>query len=121
LRADGNGIEQGKLLNLVCEGNNYYDNTKCGIGFHGDAERRRVVALRLGGSMDMKWQWFRKSEPQGKPFEFSFNGGDLYIMSEKAVGTDWKCRNKRTLRHSAGCAKYTTIVPKKKKEELICV
>ena len=33
--------------------------------------------------------------------------GDMYIMSEKAVGTDWKRRNIYTLRHSAGGPKYT--------------
>jgi len=34
-------------------------------------------------------------------------GGDIYIMSEKAVGTDWKKKNVPTLRHSAGSPKYT--------------
>jgi hypothetical protein len=102
-----------KLDNLVCEGNNYYDNTKCGIGFHGDGERRRVIAVRVGASMPMKWQWFQNSTAQGDAFEFTFNGGDMYIMSEKAVGTNWKCRKPLTLRHSAGCAKYTTIAAKK--------
>ena len=106
-----------KFENLVCEGNNYYDNRKCGIGFHGDGERRRVIALRLGASMPMKWQWFQNSAPQGDAFEFVFNGGDLYIMSEKAVGTDWKKKKIMTLRHSAGCAKYTEIVPKKDKKK----
>ena len=31
----------------------------------------------------------------------------LYIMSDKAVGYDWKSRNILTLRHAAGCAKFT--------------
>ncbi len=30
-------------------------------------------------------------------------------MSEKTVGTDWKRKNIYTLRHAAGCAKYTNI------------
>ena len=33
---------------LVVEGNKYYDIKKTGIGYHGDAERRKVVAWRLG-------------------------------------------------------------------------
>jgi len=32
---------------LQAEGNYYYDVNKCGIGFHGDAERKKVVAVRL--------------------------------------------------------------------------
>jgi hypothetical protein len=36
-------------------------------------------------------------------------GGDMYVMSEKATGYDWKGRSKLTLRHAAGCSKFTTI------------
>ena len=37
-----------KCTNMVAEGNYYYDLKKCGIGFHGDAERKKVVAIRVG-------------------------------------------------------------------------
>jgi len=37
------------------------------------------------------------------------NDGDMYIMSDKAVGFDWKKRNTKTLRHAAGCAKFLEI------------
>lgn len=30
------------------------------------------------------------------------NGGDIYIMSSKAVGCDWKSSSTVTLRHAAG-------------------
>jgi hypothetical protein len=30
----------------------------------------------------------------------------MYVMSEKAVGFDWKKRIVPTLRHAAGCDKY---------------
>ena len=36
-----------KANGMVCEGNRYFDLKKCGIGFHGDAERRQVVGVRL--------------------------------------------------------------------------
>ena len=39
----------------------------------------------------------------------NLNNGDVYIMSEKAVGNDWKKRNKITLRHATGCKKFTQI------------
>lgn len=101
-----------KAENLICEGNRYENNEKNGIGFHGDSERRKVIALRLGASMDMHWQWFQNSRPFGDRFIFQINGGDLYIMSEKAVGNDWKKRSIPTLRHAAGAKKYTTIKKK---------
>jgi len=30
----------------------------------------------------------------------------MYVMSEKAVGTDWKEKKIYTLRHATGCEKY---------------
>jgi hypothetical protein len=43
----------------------YYDVSKCGIGFHGDAERIKVIAIRLGESMPLHYQWFQNSKPVG--------------------------------------------------------
>ena len=98
-----------KAWNLEAEGNLYYDPSKCGISFHGDAERRKVVAVRLGGDLPLHYQWFQRSKPIGERMKFTLNHGDLYIMSEKAVGTDWKKRIKSTLRHAAGAEKYLKI------------
>ena len=44
-----------KAKELACEGNYYYDASKCGIGFHGDAERRKVIGLRLGASIPLHY------------------------------------------------------------------
>jgi hypothetical protein len=88
---------------LKGEGNYYYDLTKCGIGWHGDAERRKVIALRLGApSLPIHYQWYNKSTPQGSVISIPLSGGDLYIMSEKAVGADWKHSASWTLRHATG-------------------
>ena len=109
-----------KAKNLFAEGNLYYDVRNCGIGYHGDAERKIVVALRLGMSMPLHYQWFCGGSPVGTKIELILNNGDLYIMSEKATGFDWKKKKIPTLRHAAGCPKYTTVpVPKSKgkKEE----
>lgn len=95
--------------NLNAEGNLYYDVSKCGIGFHGDGERRKVIALRLGETMPLHYQWFQNSKPVGKRIKLKINDGDLYIMSEKAVGFDWLKKKKLTLRHAAGCKKFLTI------------
>jgi len=91
---------------LDAEGNLYYDNNKCGIGWHGDAERKKVVGLRLGGEMNLCYQWHYKTKKIGKKYCLKLKKGDLYIMSEKATGNDWRRRNIMTLRHAAG-SKYT--------------
>lgn len=100
-----------KAENLKGEGNYYYDKKKCGIGFHGDSERRKVIGIRLGlgESLPLHFQWFRESEPQGERIILNLNGGDMYVMSEKAVGQDWKRKKIYTLRHATGCKKYTEI------------
>ena len=94
----------------VVEGNRYYDLKNTGIGYHGDTERVVVICFSIGGSnYPMRWQWFKDGMPVGKPIQISLNDGDVYIMSEKAVGADWKLRKPYTLRHAAGAKKYISL------------
>jgi hypothetical protein len=98
-----------KAEGLQCEGNYYYDAASCGIGYHGDTERRRVFAVRLGATIPICFQWFQRGEPVGRRLQFDLEDGDIYIMSEKTVGTDWKSQIVPTLRHAAGAATYTNV------------
>jgi hypothetical protein len=99
-----------KGTNLQAEGNYYYDVKKCGIGFHGDSERKKVVAIRLGATIPLCYTWYHNNENISEVMRInSIEDGDMYIMSEKATGFDWKSKTKYTLRHSAGCAKYTNV------------
>lgn len=91
-----------KAERLEVEGNLYYDTKKCGIGFHGDSERKKVIACSLGESRPIHWQWYERSKPIGERIQFTLNNGDMYIMSEKTTGFDWKKRSIATLRHAAG-------------------
>lgn len=91
---------------LPAEGNYYYEPKKCGIGFHGDGERRVVVAVRLGEPIPLEFQWYLNSRPIGARVRVALGPGDLYAMSEKAVGRDWRRPSTPTLRHAAGAAKY---------------
>ena len=61
----------------------------------------------------MHWTWFYNNRPRGYNSSIFLNPGDLYCMSEKAVGTDWMAapKKKYTLRHCAGASKYTTDTP----------
>lgn len=102
-----------KFQDLIGEGNFYYDAEKCYIGFHGDSERRIVIAFRVGSSFPLYYQWYYKSKPVGQILKLTINHGDIYFMSQKATGTDWKKRNTYTLRHAAG---FNQIIFKKKKK-----
>ena len=90
-----------KATQLMAEGNYYYDVTKCGIGWHGDSERKRVIALRLGASLPLHYHCFSQGKAIGNRVELTIQNGDLYVMSEKATGWDWKKRKIATLRHAA--------------------
>lgn len=45
-----------KAKGLYAEGNYYYDVPKCGIGFHGDSERKKIIATRLGAPIPLHYQ-----------------------------------------------------------------
>lgn len=98
-----------KAAGLYAEGNYYYDVGKCGIGFHGDGERRIVVAVRLGAPIPLHFQWFLRGRPVGRRVALALGHGDVYASSEKAVGTDWRRTVVPTLRHAAGAPKYLTV------------
>lgn len=91
---------------LVAESNLYFDPSKCGIGYHGDTERKIVICIRLGARMPLQYQWFYKWKSVGAPIRLNLDHGDIYIMSEKATGYDWKRSSIYTLRHGAGAEKY---------------
>ena len=98
----------GQNISIVGEGNYYY-NSKCCINYHGDTERKLVMGVRLGNEMRLLYQWHRGKEMYGEEMEFLLQPGDLYIMSSKAIGNDWKYaarvttkgKNRYALRHAA--------------------
>lgn len=94
-----------KAANLLAEGNHYYDADSCFIGYHGDFERRIVIGLRLGCSMPLEFQWHQNTDKVGLHAVFVLNHSDIYLMSQKAVGTDWKKQKILTLRHAANSSK----------------
>ena len=95
-----------KAKNFGVEGNYYYNKDTTYITYHGDGERKKVIAVRLGAIFPLHYQWFYKTEPIGKRLTINLKHGDMYVMSEKATGNDWKMRNILTLRHAAGDLKH---------------
>jgi len=112
-----------KLSMLFAEGNYYYDKDKCAIRYHGDKEARKVICIRLGSDFPICFQWFHGAmggKTFGEPIETILQHGDIYIMSEEAVGTEWtnntnEYKKRFTLRHAAGFDHLIAIKPKKKR------
>lgn len=78
------------------------------MGFHGDCERKIVICLSLGRSMRLRFHWrspgsFKNSE---QPIDIDLKHGDVYIMSEKATGNDWKKNSRYRLVHGVGSSKF---------------
>lgn len=95
-----------QLAGLQCEANYYYDTSKTYIGWHGDSERRIVVGIRLGATFPLHYQWYHKGVPISQVMTLLLEDGDMYIMSDKATGNDWKHSSRPTLRHAAGDLKW---------------
>lgn len=96
-----------KAKNLKGEGNYYPNSSENGISYHGDSERRKVIGIRLGVSLPLYFQWYHGHERVGNKIKVDLDGGDIYVMSEWAVGTNWKKSTLYTLRHATGAKKYT--------------
>lgn len=94
-----------KAKNLLAESNYYYNMKNCGIGFHGDTERKIVLCCSLGETTNLFFRWYFKDRRIYSPFQFEIHEGDIYIMSEAAVGNNWK-KKAPCLRHAAGSQKY---------------
>ena len=96
-----------KAHKLLAEGNRYYDE-KSGIGFHGDSERRVVICLSLGRESTLRYFWRKPGESVNKygPTDIKVRHGDIYIMSGKATGNDWRKSSRYRLVHAAGSVKY---------------
>lgn len=115
-------LEHEFTARLNAESNRY--NTKkrkYGISWHGDVERKVVVACRLGRAseeMPIMFQWYRKDLPVSEAVEIRVGHGDIYVMSDKAVGYDWRCSSKTTLRHATGTQAEARKVGQKSKRML---
>lgn len=82
-----------KAQNLFAEGNHYY-GPRSNINYHGDGERKIIICLCLGKSTKLTYQWRFPEEnaaiQQRLAATVTANHGDIYFMSEKAGGYDWK-------------------------------
>lgn len=91
-----------KTRMLLAESNYYYNTLKCGVAYHGDSERKVIVAVRLGAPFPLRFKWFQNNDVLGEDATLYLNNGDMYAMSEWATGFNWKKRQDVTVRHAAG-------------------
>jgi hypothetical protein len=65
--------------------------------------------------MDLRYQWFKRNRPVGETITIQLKGGDIYLMSDIAVGWNWRKSSELTLRHSAGAPRFTALPKPKSK------
>jgi hypothetical protein len=108
LRAALQSVFGDRAKELNAEGNCYYNGKRCGIGFHGDLERKIVICASLGATMVLRFCWRAPWSKAfcTKPVDLTLRHGDLYIMSEKASGNDWQDLSCYRVLHAAGASKY---------------
>jgi hypothetical protein len=106
LRANLPKLLNDRAIGLLAEANHYYDINNCGIGYHGDKERKIVVGVRYGSAFPLCFYWYHNSKRVSSRIDFELEHGDIYVMDEKACGQDAALRKTPTLRHAAGCADF---------------
>lgn len=102
------------LKNLLAEANIYYadeykKNNYCGIGYHGDAERpcSPVIGCNVGADRYLSFRAFYKNRYfDNHETRIKLEHGDIYFMSEHAVGVNWKKSAQVVFRHRAGSLKF---------------
>ncbi len=93
---------------LNAEGNWYHRHTRKQIGWHGDGERRIVVCLSLGKSDTLMFAWRKPGSSKNVAIKkVVINKGDIYFMSSKTTGSDWRSTSQWRLVHAAGNATVT--------------
>ncbi len=63
----------------------------------------------MGDAMPLYNQWYFQGQLVSNRIQLDLEDGDMFVMSEKAVGYDWLQRNVPTLRHASGADKYTVL------------
>ena len=61
----------------------------------------------MGQTSTLRYCWrLPGSSENGPAVDLEIRHGDVYVMSEKATGYDWRCRSKVRVVHAAGAPKY---------------
>lgn len=83
---------------LSCKGEYNYNHEKLKLKYQG-AKVNNMMCIHLGDPIQMSFKWYFANKPASDSMEFTLNHGDLYIMSEKATGHDYKLKKNPILKH----------------------
>ena len=64
-----------------------------------------MIGVRLGPAsigMPLRFQWYKHCKTISDEIAIPLAHGDIYVMSNKATGFDWRMSSQTTLRHGAG-------------------
>jgi len=99
-----------KLDYLDIESDYYEEISEYGIGYHGESNVNVKIGAILGATIPLHFQWYRYNVPCLDKISVDLEDGDIYIISDKAVGFDCKTKSKYILRHASGANIYTKRV-----------
>ena len=86
----------------------YEDISTKGYKLKGDMDRNIKVVVHIGNIIPIEFQWYRFSKSTdgyvkvGNAINIELNNGDIYILSEKAIGNDCNRKSVLSIRHSLG-------------------
>eukprot|EP00808_Paulinella_micropora_P002645 g38155.t1 len=68
----------------------YADSRWQGVYPHGHTDSPGVLGVRLGAPLQLHWHWYQRQALVGRRLRLSLDAGDLYLLSAKAAGFDWR-------------------------------
>lgn len=83
---------------LECQGEYYCDQEKLKLKYQG-SKVNNMMCVHLGNSIQLSYKWFFANKPVSDDMKIILEHGDLYIMSEKATGHDYKLKKNPILKY----------------------
>lgn len=71
--------------------------------YKGTLNKKIIIGLYIGESLFFYFSWFKDDKPIGKTCRFKLNHGDIYILTDKSLGCDFRKKNIPILKHCIGC------------------
>lgn len=98
LKVVKNNLEKIAKHHLLCRGDYNYNHEKLKLKYQG-GKVNNMMCIHLGDPIQLSYKWFFSNKPVSESTGFTLNHGDLYIMSEKATGHDYKLKKNPILKH----------------------
>ena len=92
-----------------------HDKTKVGgtFKYKTNSKYSTIFGTVVGGKSFLRISWHKNAKKVGRECKITLNPGDIYILSEKVVGLDWRKRELYTLRNFIHVTKPRNSTPPK--------